>query len=293
MTEDAPAPTESQKHKNWIAKLVTIFHEPTREDFLDALHEANTKHLIDDSALEMMEGVMQFSRLKACDLMVPRAQMVVVDLSEARSSWLPELIHAGHSRFPVIMGADKDNVIGILHAKTLLHCLVDEHFNALEHLRPAKFIPESMPLDELLRDFRTERNHMAIIVDEFGGISGLITIEDVLEQIVGDIDDEFDDVDEDADNIVHDPKRMCWRVKALTELEQFDEYFHTQLNDGQCRCDTVGGYILDQLEHMPQAGEIVTIGAFRFTVLRADERKIRLLKLERLDTVETTEKDSA
>ena len=174
MTEDTPALSESQKPKNWFAKLSSIFHEPTREDFLDTLHEANTKHLIDDSALEMMEGVMQFSRLKACDLMVPRAQMVVLDLSEPRSSWLPELIRAEHSRFPVIMGADKDNVIGILHAKTLLHFLIDENFRAIDHLRPAKFIPESMPLNELLRDFRTERNHMAIIVDEFGGISGLI-----------------------------------------------------------------------------------------------------------------------
>ena len=292
MTEDSLAPSESQKQKNWLAKLVAIFHEPTREDLLDSLHEANTKHLIDDSALEMMQGVMQFSRLKACDLMVPRAQMVVLDLSEPRESWLPELISAEHSRFPVIMGADKDNVIGILHAKTLLHFLIDENFRAIDHLRPAKFIPESMPLNELLRDFRTERNHMAIIVDEFGGISGLITIEDVLEQIVGDIDDEFDDVNEHANNIVHDPKRLCWRVKALTELDQFDEYFHTQLNQGQCRCDTVGGYILDQLEHMPKAGEIVTIGEFRFTVLRADERKIRLLKLERLENNPTTQKES-
>lgn len=167
---------------------------------------------------------MQFSNLRACDLMVPRSQMQVVDLSESKDVWLPKMIEAGHSRFPVIMDDDRDNVIGILHAKTILRVLVDPEFKAKDHLREAKFIPESMPLNDLLRDFKLERNHMAIVVDEFGSVSGLITIEDVLEQIVGEIDDEFDEVDEDADNILEDPKHGCWRVKALTEIEQFNEF---------------------------------------------------------------------
>ena len=283
MTTESSSGNNPAKHKSFIEKIVGVFHEPTREDFLDTLHEANEQKLIDDSALKMMEGVMQFSNLRACDLMVPRSQMVVVDLSQSRDEWLPHVIKTEHSRFPVIMDDNRDNVIGILHAKTLLRFLIDPTYTVKEHLRPVKFIPESMPLNVLLRDFKTERNHMAIIVDEFGGVSGLITIEDVLEQIVGEIDDEFD-IDEDADNILLDQKHGCWRVKALTEIEQFNEYFQTQLSLDDCHCETVGGLVADRLEHMPKSGEVILIDGFRFTVLRADERHVSLLKVERLDS---------
>ena len=196
MSTEPPLKAGISKHRTFFERLSGVFHTPTREDFIDTLHEANEQKLIDDSALKMMEGVMQFSNLRACDLMVPRSQMQVVDLSESKDVWLPQMIEAGHSRFPVILDDDRDNVIGILHAKTILRVLVDPDFKARDHLRPAKFIPESMPLNDLLRDFKLERNHMAIVVDEFGSVSGLITIEDVLEQIVGEIDDEFDDVNE-------------------------------------------------------------------------------------------------
>ena len=288
MSHEPPSPSGQRQHRSLLERLSVIFHTPTREDFIDTLHEANEQKLIDDNALQMMEGVMRFSNLRACDLMVPRSQIQFVDLSEPQQEWLPRMIQTEHSRFPVIVDGDRDNILGILHAKTLLHVLLDPNFDAKEHLRAVKYIPESMPLDELLRDFKLERNHMAIVVDEFGCVSGLITIEDVLEQIVGEIDDEFDEVDEDADNILEDPKHACWRVKALTEIEQFDEYFSTTINQEQdCHCETIGGLIADRLEHMPKTGEIVVIGDFRFTVLRADERQVRLLKVERLLPAET------
>lgn len=287
MSNEPPSKTGTSKHRTFFERLSGVFHTPTREDFIDTLHEANEQKLIDDSALKMMEGVMQYSSLRACDLMVPRSQMRVVDLSEPREVWLPQMIESGHSRFPVILDDDRDNVIGILHAKSILPVIIDPNFRAKDHLRPVKFIPESMPLNDLLRDFRLERNHMAIVVNEFGNISGLITIEDVLEQIVGEIDDEFDEIDEDADNILEDPKHACWRVKALTEIEQFNEYFQTQINtDEDCHCETIGGLIADRLEHMPKTGEIVMIENFRFTVLRADERQVRLLKVERVSPEE-------
>lgn len=283
MSNESSSGQNPSKPKSFLDRLFGVFHEPTREDFIDTLHEANEQKLIDDSALKMMEGVMQFSKLRACDLMVPRAQMVVVDLSEPREVWLPYLIETEHSRYPVILDGDKDNVVGILHAKTLLHFLIDSEFLAKDHLRAPKFIPESMPLNVLLRDFRTERNHMAIVVDEFGGVSGLITIEDVLEQIVGEIDDEFDDIDEDADNILEDRKHGGWRVRALTEIEQFENHFDVKLDpENQCLCDTVGGLVIDHFEHMPKVGESVTIGEFKFTVLRANDRKVSLLRVERL-----------
>jgi len=292
MSTEPPLKAGASKHRTFFERLSGVFHTPTREDFIDTLHEANEQKLIDDSALKMMEGVMQFSNLRACDLMVPRSQMQIVDLSESKDVWLPRMIEAGHSRFPVILDDDRDNVIGILHAKTILRVLIDPTFKAREHLRPAKFIPESMPLNDLLRDFKLERNHMAIVVDEFGSVSGLITIEDVLEQIVGEIDDEFDEVDEDADNILEDTKHGCWRVKALTEIEQFNEFFSTEINtDEDCHCETIGGLIADRLEHMPKVGETIVIENFRFTVLRADERQVRLLKVEKVPAQEAATKE--
>ncbi len=291
MNQESSNQTEAPKQRSFFERLGSMFHTPTREDFIDTLHEANEQKLIDDNALQMMERVMRFSNLRACDLMIPRSQMQVLDLSEPREVWLPQMIETEHSRFPVILEADRDNVIGILHAKTVLRLLVDPEFKAVDHLRAAKYIPESMPLDELLRNFKLERNHMAIVIDEFGCVSGLITIEDVLEQIVGEIDDEFDDVDEDADNILHDGKHNAWRVKALTEIEQFNEYFGTNINtDEDCHCETIGGLIVDRLEHMPTNGEMIEIEAFRFTILRADERRVRLLKVERLTEEELAKK---
>lgn len=286
MSHEPPSQSGPRQHRSLLERLSVIFHTPTREDFIDTLHEANEQKLIDDNALQMMEGVMSFSRMRACDLMVPRSQIQFVDLSLPQQEWLSRMIETEHSRFPVIVDGDRDNIVGILHAKVLLHFLVDPNFKVRDHLRDVKYIPESMPLDELLRDFKLERNHMAIVIDEFGCVSGLITIEDVLEQIVGEIDDEFDEVDEDADNILEDTKHGWWRVNALTEIDQFDDYFQTQINQEECHCETIGGLVADRMEHMPKKAESVEIGDFRFTVLRADERQVRLLKVERLTSAE-------
>lgn len=292
MSHEPPPQPGQRQHRSLFERLSVIFHKPTREDFIDTLHEANEQKLIDDNALQMMEGVMSFSKMRACDLMVPRSQIQFVDLSLPKQEWLSHMIETEHSRFPVILDGDRDNIVGILHAKVLLRLLVEPNFNAQDHLRAVKYIPESMPLDELLRGFKLERNHMAIVVDEFGCVSGLITIEDVLEQIVGEIDDEFDEVDEDADNILEDAKHGWWRVNALTEIEQFDEYFDTQINQEEdCHCETIGGLIADRMEHMPKKSESVEIGDFRFTVLRADERQVRLLKVERLTPAEIEAKN--
>ena len=260
--------------------LRTLLHkEPsTREEFTEALHRAYGHKLFDAEALNMMEGALEVSELSAADLMVPRAQIEAVDINEPRSVWLPKVIARGHSRFPVIEG-DMDAVKGVLHAKDLLRLFVDPAYDVRADLRPARFIPETQPLNVVLRDFRATRNHMALVIDEFGSISGLITIEDVIEQVVGEIDDEFDSVNPDKDNIiVVDPEH--WRVKAETYLEQFNEFFGVNLQDQYC--ETVGGMVTDRFEHVPHRGETIEIDGFRFKVLTADERQAHLFLVEKL-----------
>ena len=209
--------------------------------------------------------------------MIPRAQVDAVDLSMPQRQWLEELIRSGHSRFPAIEG-DLDNVIGVLHAKDLLQLLVRGDIDVKSMIRPARFIPETQPINVLLRDFKTTRSHMALVIDEFGSISGLITIEDVLEQIVGEISDEFDH-DDTSLNIQPDgPGR--WRVKGWTELEQFNEYFGTTLSDE--RLETIGGLVTDRFEHVPRKGEMIEECGMRFRILSGDDRQVRLLSVERI-----------
>ena len=272
----APA---SSHPKSLLERLSAfILREPeNRDDLLQVLSDAHDRKLLDADALSMIEGVLQVSELRAGDLMVPSPQMHVLDIADPVEQWIPRVMDSGHSRFPVIEGS-RDHVLGILLAKDLLRFYAEPGFDARAMLRPAVFIPESKPLNVLLREFRANRNHLALVVDEYGGIAGLITIEDVLEQIVGDIEDEYDE-DEDADNIVAD-KDGRFRVKALTEIEDFNAAFGTHFpND---HFDTVGGLVTDALGRVPHRGDTIELDGVRFEVLRADARQAHLLLATRM-----------
>jgi magnesium and cobalt transporter len=272
-------PATQPRHRSVLERLSAfIFREPeNRTELVAALQEAHERNLLDADALSMMEGVLQMSELRALDLMVPRSQMDVVDLEEPPAAWIPRVIETGHSRFPVIEG-NRDHVIGILLAKDLLRYYHDDRFDVRAMVRPAVFIPETMPLNVLLRDFRVSRNHMAIVIDEYGSVAGLITIEDILEQIVGDIDDEYDR-DERADHIVAEPDGR-YRVKALTEIAEFNTAFGTHLPDSAA--NTIGGLITERLGHVPRRGDRVELEDLLFEVLRADARQVHLLQITRL-----------
>ncbi|MCW5624842.1 MAG: CBS domain-containing protein [Burkholderiales bacterium] len=259
-----------------------LMREPEdREQLLELLHSSYERRLMDADALAMIEGVLQVSELHARDIMVPRAQMDVIDIDDPPEKFIPKVIETAHSRFPVI-DASKDNVIGILLAKDLLRYYAGEEFNVREMLRPAVFVPESKRLNVLLKEFRSNRNHIAIVVDEYGGVSGLLTIEDVLEQIVGDIEDEYD-FDETEDNIVTQPGGR-FRVKAVTEIPDFNAAFHTAFSDEDF--DTVGGLVTSRFERVPKRGEEIAFDGLRFKVLRADSRRVHSLLVERLPAAE-------
>ena len=258
-----------------------LLAEPsTRQELIHILREAEHRDLLAPDALEMIEGVLQVSEMQVRDIMVPRAQMDVVDKNQPPEEALPMIIDTAHSRFPMIDG-DKDKVIGILLAKDLLRYFYHksqgqaERFDVEDYLRPAVFVPESKRLNVLLREFRTSRNHMAIVVDEYGGVAGLVTIEDVLEQIVGEIEDEHD-VEED-DVSIRERNDGSYMVKALTPVEDFNARFGTRFDHENI--DTIGGLVLSSLGHLPKRGETVEIDHFLFEVLRADSRRIHLLKV--------------
>ena len=255
-----------------------LMREPEdRGQLIELLHSARERDLLDAEALAMIEGVLQTSELAARDIMVPRAQMDLININDAPEKFLPTVIQTAHSRFPVI-DQSRDEIIGILLAKDLLRLYAGEELRVREILRPAVFIPESKRLNDLLRQFRANRNHIAIVVDEYGGVSGLVTIEDVLEQIVGEIDDEFD-FDEAEDNILAD-KDGRHRVRGLTEIEDFNQHFAAQLPEDDA--DTIGGLMINRMGRVPKRGEVVTIEGFKFQVLRADSRQVHILRVERL-----------
>jgi magnesium and cobalt transporter len=255
-----------------------LMREPEdREQLIALLHSAFERRILDADALSMVEGALQMSEIQVRDIMVPRAQMDVIDINDSPAQFIPTVIETAHSRFPVIDGS-KDKVLGILLAKDLLRYYAGEEFDVRDMLRPAIFIPESKRLNILLKEFRATRNHMAIVVDEYGGVSGLLTIEDVLEQIVGDIEDEYD-FDETEDNIVSQGGGR-FRVKATTELPDFDAAFGTRFNDEDF--DTIGGVILGRFERVPKRGEEITVSGLRFKVLRADSRRVHSLLVERV-----------
>ncbi len=266
-------------HKpSWLERLsLALMGEPKdRDELVELLRDAQQRELLDPEALKMMEGVMRVSETQVRDVMIPRAQMVVLEHDWSLERLIAEVVESGHSRFPVI-DESKDNVIGILIVKDLLIHAFDrrEDFDLRALLRPAKFIPESKRLNILLNEFRANRLHMAIVVDEYGGVAGLITIEDVLEEIVGEIDDEHDALD--AENAFIRRQGDAFIVKALTPVEDFNSYFQAELSDE--RADTIGGLVMMELGRLPKGGEMADLGRFHFQVLRADNRRIHLLQM--------------
>ncbi len=249
-----------------------------REQLFELLKSSYEKNLMDADSLSMIEGVLQVSEMQVRDIMIPRSQMDVIDISHSPEKFIPFIIATAHSRFPVIED-DKNDVIGILLAKDLLKYYAGDDFEIRDMLRPAIFIPESKRLNVLLKEFRSSRNHIAIVVDEYGGVSGMVTIEDVLEQIVGEIEDEFD-FDETEDNIIQD-KNGYYRVKASTEIEDFNEFFKVTFSNEEF--STIGGLIIHAFGHLPKRDEKITFQGFKITVLRADSRKLYSILLE-IDT---------
>jgi magnesium and cobalt transporter len=248
-----------------------------REQLIELLHGAYENSLMDADALAMIEGVLQVSEMRVGEIMIPRAQMDIIDINDAPEVFIPFVIETAHSRFPVI-DKDKDDVIGILLAKDLLRHYAESDSDIRGMLRPAVFIPESKRLNVLLKEFRSNRNHIAIVVDEYGGVAGIVTIEDVLEQIVGDIEDEYD-FDETEDNIIREHDGV-FRVKAGTEIEDFNQTLGAQFSDEEF--DTVGGLVVSRFGHLPKRGESVKFDGFNFSVLRADSRRLHAVRVTRL-----------
>jgi len=270
---------DTHSKPSWLERLgALLMREPEdRDQLVELLHSAYERNLLDADALAMIEGVLQVSETHVRDAMIPRAQMDVIDINDPPEKFLPFVISTAHSRFPVI-DKDRDDVIGILMAKDMLRYYAGEESSVRAMLRPAVFVPESKRLNVLLKDFRSNRNHIAIVVDEYGGVAGLITIEDVLEQIVGEIEDEFD-FDETEDNIVVD-RHGRFRVKALTEIADFNETLGTDFSDEEF--DTVGGLVIQKFGRLPKRGESVELAGLRFQVLRADSRRLYSLVVERV-----------
>lgn len=254
--------------------IARLAGEPdSAEDVLTLLRQAHEQQVFDADTLARLEKVLDFAELDVRDAMITRSQMNVVKENDSFERILAYVVETAHSRFPVI-GGDKDEVLGILHAKDLLKSAANpEHFNLKSILRPPVFVPEGKSLNTLLKEFREQRNHMAIVIDEYGGTSGLVTFEDIIEQIVGDIEDEFDE-DESADNIFAVSAER-WRIKAVTEIEDINRFFGTTY--GNEEVDTIGGLITQELGRLPARGEKVQIGPLLFTVARADSRRLHTL----------------
>lgn len=273
--------SEAEKIANekprWLERLSNfLLREPEdREQLIELLHTAYENSLLDADALSMIEGVLQVSEMQVRDVMIPRSQMDVIDITVPPEKFIPFVIETAHSRFPVIED-NKDDVIGILLAKDLLRYYAGEDFEVRDMLRPAVFIPESKRLNVLLKEFRSNRNHIAIVVDEYGGVAGMVTIEDVLEQIVGDIEDEYD-FDETEDNIIRDAQGR-YRVKALTEIVDFNEALGTDFSDEEY--STIGGLVVSKFGHLPKRGEQITFNNLSFTALRADSRRLHSINVE-------------
>ncbi|MGN6666003.1 MAG: HlyC/CorC family transporter [Trinickia sp.] len=271
--------TDKPTEKRSLLERLTDFISPepdSRAELLEILQDAHERNLIDADSLSMIEGVFQVSDLCARDCMVPRAQMDAIDIECSPEEFIPFVLDKAHSRYPVYEG-NRDNIIGVLLAKDLLRYYAEESFDVRGMLRPAVFIPEAKRLNVLLHDFRMNRNHIAIVVDEYGGVAGLITIEDVLEQIVGDIEDEYD-FDEESGNIIASPDGR-YRVRALTEIAQFNEVFGTDFSDEEV--DTIGGLVTHHFGRVPHRGERVHIDDLIFEILRGDARQVHILLVRR------------
>ncbi len=280
MTEDQSRNDVDQENQktSWLSKLANLFtDEPqNRTDLIAILTEAHENGLLDADALNMMKGALKVSELQVRQVMVPRAQMVVVPNTADIEAVLPIIVESGHSRFPVV-GEDKDEIEGILLAKDVLKSFVkgEDDFKLSEIIRPAVVIPESKQVNILLNEFRTSHNHMAIIIDEYGGVAGLVTIEDILEEIVGDIDDEYDDQE---DPYVLKIKENLYRINALTTIADFNEQFDFQFDDSEY--DTLGGMVASYAGRLPETGEQVEVDELLFKIAKADKRRIEFLEVE-------------
>ena len=276
MNEDRPSQTATL-HRSWVDRLSqALLREPKdREQLVELLRDAQRRDLLGADALGMIESVLQVSEMQVRDIMIPRAQMAVVSRESSIEEILPAIIESGHSRFPVISDS-RDEVVGILLAKDLLRYRLDggQNFDLRDAMRPPVFIPESKRLNVLLREFRASRNHLAIVVDEYGGVAGMVTIEDVLEQIVGEIEDEHD-IDEDA--FIRKRSDTDFVLKALTPIEDFNDYFKADFSDEEF--DTIGGCVMQAFGHMPKRGESIVIGGYEFKILRADNRRVHMLAM--------------
>ncbi|WP_114324650.1 HlyC/CorC family transporter [Candidatus Colwellia aromaticivorans] len=278
MSDDNPHSSNGSKKKSVLNKIIQLFRpEPkNKNDLVDVLTDAQSRELINPETRQMIEAVLEVSEMRVRDIMIPRSQMVTIDRNHSLDEFLPIILDSGHSRFPVV-NEDIDHVDGILLAKDLLafgFSNSSEIFSLNDVIRPAIIVPESKKVEPLLNEFRSNRYHMALVADEYGGISGVITIEDILEQIVGEIEDETDeDIEEDIKLLASN----VYLVRALTELEDFNEYFNCEFNEKSA--DTVAGIVLQHLNHMPQKGEQLTLGPFDFKVLTADTRRMQMLQV--------------
>lgn len=282
MSDDHP-PSGRTTKKSWASRILQNFMtEPSsREDIVDIIQEAENRDVIDADTKEMIEGVLDVAELKVRDIMVPRSQMVTIDRSQTPQEFLPIVIETQHSRYPVV-SENKDHIEGILLAKDLIPYgfnMSPEPFTIDCVMRPAVIIPESKRVDVLLKEFQSKRYHMAIVVDEYGGVSGLVTIEDVLEEIVGEIEDETDD--EDNRKNIRQLSASRYAIKALTPIEDFNDYFHADFSDEEH--DTIGGIVAHAFGHLPEVGECVRIGQFQFKITAADRRRIQQLQVSEVN----------
>ncbi len=279
MSDEQSQPPSQTSRKNWLDRLSHLFQgEPKdRHELVGMIQDAEERDVIDEETKEMIEGVLEIAELRVRDIMIPRSQMVTIRRNQPVETFLPIIIESAHSRFPVI-NEDKDHVEGILLAKDLLQFavgLTNEAFSFDKVLRPAVVVPESKRVDRLLKEFQQQRYHMAIVVDEFGGVSGLVTIEDILELIVGEIEDEYD-AGEDEQEQIRRISKSVFAIHGLTPIEEFNDYFDTTFSDDEV--DTVGGLVMHAFGHLPKKGEAVTLAGFTFKVVHADRR--RLLQLQ-------------
>jgi len=254
---------------------------PNREGLIEILRNAENRNLLDADALLMIEGALHVSETHVRDIMVPRVQMIIIDNNAKPEEILKSVVESGHSRFPVI-GDSNDEIEGILLAKDLLNYYADpdKNFDIKDVMRPTVFIPESKRLNVLLREFRMSRNHMAIVVDEYNGVAGLVTIEDVIEEIIGEIEDEHDHEDNEININTHDNNR--YTVKALTPISEFNEFFNTEIPDNEY--DTVGGFVINTFGYLPKRGEIIDFERFNIKILRADKRRVHLILFTQIDS---------
>lgn len=279
MSDEKSHSSNGSSTKSWFSKIMQLFGgEPkNRDELVEVIQDAEERDLIDPQTKEMIEGVLEVSEMRVRDIMIPRSQMVTVDLNQSVEEFMPILVESAHSRFPVV-NDDKDHVEGVLLAKDLLPFMfdqTDEEFSLKDIMRKAFIVPEGKRVDKLLKEFREERYHMAIVVDEYGGVSGLVTIEDILELIVGEIEDETDEEDEVVD--IRKVGKRLYTLQALTPVEDFNEFFEAAFNEDEA--DTMGGVIQHAFGHIPTRGETIELQGFTFKILNADNRRIQQIQL--------------